>query len=205
MRRASERFLAFVVLLVVSPLLLLLMALVRVRLGRPVMFHQERAGMDGEPFQIVKLRTMTDACGPTGALLSDDCRTTSFGGWLRSTSLDELPELWNIVRGDMVLVGPRPLPVAYVPRYTAEEARRHEVRPGITGWAQVNGRNSIDWDDRLAMDVWYIDHRTLGLDLRILRRTAMIVLRRSGISGSGTVTMHELRPHLQEPTANCEQ
>jgi lipopolysaccharide/colanic/teichoic acid biosynthesis glycosyltransferase len=143
---------------------------------------------------LIKFRTMTDARGPDGALLPDEERLTPLGRWLRSTSLDELPELWNVLRGDMSLVGPRPLPVTYLERYTPTEARRHEVRPGLTGWAQVNGRNGVNWDERLAMDVWYVDNRSPLLDLRILLRTVAVVLRRKGISGEGTATMRELRP-----------
>jgi lipopolysaccharide/colanic/teichoic acid biosynthesis glycosyltransferase len=150
-------------------------------------------GRGGQPFELWKFRTMTDERGSDGALLSDAERLTPFGRRLRSTSLDELPELWNVLRGDMSLVGPRPLPVAYRDRFTLTEARRMEVRPGLTGWAQINGRNAVDWDDRLAMDVWYVDHRSLELDLRILLRTARVVLGRQGVAAEGSATMHELR------------
>lgn len=177
-----------------SPLLVAGAGLVRWRLGRPVLFRQERAGRAGRPFTIVKLRTMSDARGPDGALLPDGERMTSLGRRLRESSLDELPELWNVVKGDMALVGPRPLPMTYLDRYTSEESRRHEVRPGITGWAQVNGRNDTPWEERLAMDVWYIDNRSLCLDLRILASTAAVVIRRRGVSARGYATMHELRP-----------
>lgn len=141
-----------------------------------------------------KFRTMTDARDGAGNVLPDAERLTAFGRWLRSTSLDELPELWNVVRGDMSLVGPRPLPLSYLPRYTPVEARRHEVRPGLTGWAQVNGRNATSWEERLAMDVWYVDNRSLWLDVRILVKTVATVLRRDGISADGEATMTELRP-----------
>jgi lipopolysaccharide/colanic/teichoic acid biosynthesis glycosyltransferase len=153
------------------------------------LFRQERAGLDGRPFQIVKFRTMTDARGPDGALLSDADRLTPFGRFLRSTSLDELPELWNVLRGDMSLVGPRPLLMRYEPLYTPRQRRRHDVRPGITGWAQVNGRNAMSWEARFELDVWYVEHRSLGLDLRILWRTVATVLRREGVSQAGHVTM----------------
>ena len=169
---------------------------VRLRLGRPVLFHQQRAGLGGVPFTVHKFRTMTDAVGADGRPLPDEQRLNRFGRFLRSTSLDELPELWNVLRGEMALVGPRPLPVHYLPRYTAVEGRRHEVRPGITGWAQVNGRNSTTWEERLALDVWYVDHRSLRLDLRILARTVGAVLARRGVSAEGHATMEELRPEL---------
>lgn len=179
---------------VCSPVGLVVGALVRRRLGRPVLFRQQRAGRDARPFTLVKFRTMSDALDAQGRLLPDEQRLDSFGSWLRSTSLDELPELWNVLRGDMSLVGPRPLPVHYLPRYTEEERRRHEVRPGITGWAQVNGRNTTTWEERLALDLWYVAHRSLWLDLRILARTAKLVLRREGVSAEGHATMPELRP-----------
>ncbi len=180
-------------LLVALPFLSGLAILVRWRMGSPVLFRQERAGLYGQPFSIVKLRTMVDGRGPDGHPLPDEARLTPLGRFLRSTSLDELPEIWNVVRGEMVLVGPRPLPTSYLDRYTAEERRRHDVRPGITGWAQVNGRNTTSWDERLAMDVWYVDNRSVTLDLRILARTVLVVLGRQGISADDHVTMPELR------------
>lgn len=189
-----DRAIAAVALVALSPVLVVLATLVRVCLGRPALFRQERAGLHGEAFVLVKFRTMTDARGPTGELLPDEIRLTGFGQWLRSTSLDELPGLWNVVRGDMALVGPRPLPVRYLDRYTERELRRHEVRPGLTGWAQVNGRNSVDWNERLELDVWYVDNRSPLLDLRILWRTAATVIRRSGITAEGMATMQELAP-----------
>ena len=190
-----SRLLAAVAFVVLSPVMAVIAVLVRVRLGAPVLFRQERAGVGGRPFTILKFRTMTDARDPaTGALLPDEQRLTPFGRMLRSTSLDELPELWNVVRGDMALVGPRPLPVRYLERYTDEERRRHDVRPGLTGWAQVHGRNAVGWDERLALDVWYVEHRSVWLDLRILLRTASLVLRRHGINEEGSATMQELRP-----------
>lgn len=183
-----QRFLAALALIVVSPMLLVVAVAVRIRLGRPVIFRQLRPGVHGELFELLKFRTMTDATGADGELLPDADRITPFGRWLRSTSLDELPELWNVVRGDMNLVGPRPLLVEYLPLYDERQARRHEVRPGLTGWSQVNGRNAPDWDTKLEHDVWYVENRSTLLDLRILGRTALAVLRREGINHDGYAT-----------------
>ena len=169
--------------------LLFLMWLVRLKLGSPVFFCQVRPGMHGKPFKMLKFRTMTSECGPDGQLLPDAVRLTSFGRFLRSTSLDELPELWNVLKGDMSLVGPRPLLMEYLPLYTPEQARRHEVRPGITGWAQVNGRNAISWEDKFKLDVWYVDNQSLSLDLEILLLTVKKVLVRDGINSAGEATM----------------
>ena len=188
MKRALDVVVAAVGLVVTAPLQLVLAVLVRLRLGSPVLFRQQRPGLGGEPFTLVKFRTMTDERGSGGGLLPDADRLTPFGRWLRATSLDELPELVNVLRGDMSLVGPRPLLPEYLELYTPEQARRHEVRPGITGWSQVNGRNDQSWDDKLAADVWYVDHRSLWLDLRILARTVVHVLGRRGISSEGHVT-----------------
>jgi sugar transferase EpsL len=174
--------------LFVAPFLALLAGLVRLRLGTPVFFRQVRPGRGGQPFELVKFRTMTDERDATGELLPDEVRLTSLGRFLRSTSLDELPELWNVLRGDMSLVGPRPLLMEYLPLYSERQSRRHEVRPGITGWAQVNGRNAPGWDERLEMDVWYVENRSFLLDLRILLRTATSVVRREGISREGHAT-----------------
>jgi sugar transferase EpsL len=189
LKRAIDAVVAAVLLVFLSPLLLLLAAAVRIALGRPVLFRQPRPGLRGAPFEILKLRTMRDAHDASGALLPDDARLTGLGRFLRATSLDELPELWNVLRGDMSLVGPRPLLVEYLPRYSAEQRRRHEVRPGITGWAQVHGRNAVDWDERFRLDVWYVDHVSLALDLRIVLRTIGLVLRREGISAADHATM----------------
>jgi sugar transferase EpsL len=197
-KRAIDVAVAAVGLVVTAPLLALLAVAVRLRLGSPVLFRQARLGRGERPFEVVKLRTMTDERGPDGELLPDAERLTPFGRRLRASSLDELPELLNVLRGEMSLVGPRPLPVAYLRRYTDTERRRHEVRPGITGWAQVNGRNAVGWDERLALDVWYVDHRSLWLDLRILVRTMGAVLSRTGISAEGEATMGVLRPHLAD-------
>ena len=180
---------ALLALLLLAMPLLVLAWLIRRKLGSPVLFRQVRPGLQGRPFTMVKFRTMTDERGPDGALLPDAQRLTPFGRFLRASSLDELPELWNVLKGEMSLVGPRPLLMEYLPLYTPEQVRRHEVRPGITGWAQVNGRNAISWSDKFALDVWYVDHRSLWLDVRILWRTVRKVLVRDGISAAGEATM----------------
>jgi sugar transferase EpsL len=179
-------------LLLVIPLAFLALK-VRRNLGTPVFFVQDRPGLGGHIFRIFKFRTMTDRRDKDGLPLSDAARLTPFGRWLRSTSLDELPELFNVLRGDMSLVGPRPLLVEYLPLYSKEQARRHQVRPGITGWSQINGRNAVDWDERLAMDVWYVDNHSLWLDLRILVMTVGKVIRQDGISQDGQATMERFR------------
>lgn len=176
-------------LLMLALPLLLLIWLVRRKLGSPVFFRQTRPGLKGKLFEMVKFRTMTDERGPDGQLLPDKDRLTPFGRWLRASSLDELPELWNVLKGEMSLVGPRPLLVEYLPLYTPEQARRHEVRPGITGWAQVNGRNAISWEEKFKLDVWYVDNQSLWLDLKILWLTIKKVLVRDGISAQGDATM----------------
>lgn len=164
---------------------------VRYRMGAPVFYTQLRPGLGGNPFKLIKFRTMTDEQGVEGTLLPDDKRLTPFGRWLRSTSLDELPEIYNIIRGDMSLVGPRPLLMRYLPRYTPEQARRHDVKPGLTGWAQVNGRNALSWEEKFKLDIWYVDNRSVWLDIRIIFLTIAKVLRREGISQEGEETMHE--------------
>lgn len=189
MKRVFDFVLALCGLLALALPLVVLIWLVRRKLGSPVFFRQVRPGLYGKPFEMVKFRTMTDARGPDGQLLPDAERLTPFGRWLRATSLDELPELWNVLRGEMSLVGPRPLLMEYLPLYSPEQARRHEARPGITGWAQVNGRNAISWADKFALDVWYVDHRSLWLDVRILWLTVRKVLVRDGISAAGEATM----------------
>jgi sugar transferase EpsL len=176
-------------LLALAPVLLLIAFAVRRSLGSPVLFRQVRAGRHGRPFELLKFRTMSEARDAAGQLLPDGQRLTRLGSWLRSTSLDELPELINVLRGDMSLVGPRPLLPDYLPHYSAEQARRHEVRPGITGWAAVQGRNALSWERRLALDVWYVDNCSLGLDLKILLMTVVKVLKREGISAEGHATM----------------
>lgn len=189
MKRFFDVLLAVLTLLLLALPLLGLIWLVRNKLGSPVFFRQTRPGLHGKPFEMVKFRTMTDERSPDGLLLPDAVRLTSFGRFLRSTSLDELPELWNVIKGDMSLVGPRPLLMEYMPLYTSEQARRHEVRPGITGWAQVNGRNAISWEDKFMLDVWYVDNRRLWLDIKILWLTVRKVLIRDGISAQGDATM----------------
>ena len=174
-----------------APVMLVLVLLVRLSLGSPVLFRQLRSGRHGRSFRSIKFRTMRDMHDNQDRLLSDAERLTRLGLFLRRTSLDELPELWNVLRGDMSLVGPRPLLSAYLDRYTPEQARRHEVRPGITGWAQINGRNALSWEDKFTMDVWYVDHVSVRLDLKILWLTLVKVLRREGISADGHATMPE--------------
>lgn len=189
MKRVFDLLAAALGLLLMAVPLALLAWQVRRKLGSPVLFTQVRPGLHGKPFRMVKFRTMTDERNASGALLPDAQRLTPFGRFLRSSSLDELPELWNVLRGEMSLVGPRPLLMEYLPLYSPEQARRHEVRPGITGWAQVNGRNAISWADKFALDVWYVDHRSLWLDVRILWLTVRKVLVRDGISAPGDATM----------------
>jgi lipopolysaccharide/colanic/teichoic acid biosynthesis glycosyltransferase len=180
-------------LLLLSPLLAVVALAVRLTLGRPVLFRQLRPGLAGVPFVMFKFRTMREVGGAAGAALPDSTRLTRLGRFLRSSSLDELPELFNVLRGEMSLVGPRPLLPEYLPLYTAEQARRHEVRPGITGWAQVNGRNALSWEKKFELDVWYVDHGSLLLDLKILLLTARRVLVREGISQEGHATMERFR------------
>lgn len=180
---------AALALLVLAVPLFGLMWLVRRKLGNPVLFRQVRPGLSGKPFEMVKFRTMTDQRAPDGQLLPDSVRLTSFGRFLRASSLDELPELWNVLKGDMSLVGPRPLLMEYLPLYSGAQSRRHEVRPGITGWAQVNGRNALSWDEKFALDIWYVEHRSLWGDIKILGLTVRKVLVREGISAKGEVTM----------------
>ena len=189
LKRLFDLFAAFGTLLVTSPFFLVLAILVRVRLGSPIRVRQLRPGFRGKPFVMYKFRTMTEDEDNEGVLLPDEKRLTSFGRFLRSTSLDEFPELLNIIKGDMSLVGPRPLLVEYLQRYSPEQARRHEARPGLTGWAQVNGRNAISWEEKFAYDVWYVDNRTFWLDLKILFLTLVQIVRRDGISREGHATM----------------
>ena len=189
MKRLFDIAAAACALLVLALPLLVVIWMVRRKLGSPVFFTQVRPGMHGKPFKMVKFRSMTSERGADGELLPDAVRLTPFGHFLRSTSLDELPELWNVLKGDMSLVGPRPLLVEYLPLYSPEQARRHEVRPGITGWAQVNGRNALDWEAKFKLDVWYVEHQSLGLDLLILWRTLFLVLSRRGVSAAGEATM----------------
>jgi lipopolysaccharide/colanic/teichoic acid biosynthesis glycosyltransferase len=190
-KRLFDVIVSTLVLIVFSWLILILAVLVRVNLGSPVFFRQKRPGLDGTIFEMVKFRTMRNATTPDGIPLPDDQRMTKFGNFLRKLSLDELPELWNVVKGDMSLVGPRPLLVQYLDRYSPRQMRRHETRPGVTGWAQVNGRNAVAWEDRFEMDVWYVENWSFTLDLKILWMTVLTVFKRSGVSAEGHVTMPE--------------
>jgi len=180
-------------LLLLSPVFGVLALMIRYQMGKVVYFRQTRPGLHGAPFQMVKFRTMRHALDPDGNLLPDADRLTRLGSILRSSSLDELPELWNVLKGDMSLVGPRPLLMEYLPLYSPEQAHRHDVRPGITGWAQINGRNAISWDEKFALDVWYVDNRGLWLDLKIIWLTIRKVLKREGISAAGEATMPKFR------------
>ena len=189
MKRLADFMIAGCGIVLLSPLIGLLSLLVRVFLGSPVLFRQTRPGLSGESFELVKFRTMTDRCDQNGDLLPDAERLTRLGTFLRSTSLDELPELWNVVRAEMSLVGPRPLLVEYLPLYSPVQARRHEVRPGVTGLAQVRGRNELSWEEKFKLDVWYVDHRSFRLDCAILFWTVRSVLHREGIAAEGNVTM----------------
>lgn len=191
MKRLIDILASLLLLLLLSPLLLVVSLMVLVNFGAPVTFSQLRPGLGGRLFRLVKFRTMTQQRGSDGELLPDEQRLTKFGRMLRASSLDELPELWNVLKGEMSLVGPRPLLPQYLDRYTARQSKRHDVRPGITGWSQVNGRNSVDWDTRLEMDVWYVEHQSITLDLKILAMTVATVLKRSGVSAEGHATMPE--------------
>lgn len=191
MKRALDIVLSGVAMLVLSPVLLVTALLVRTKLGSPVLFHQDRPGRDGKIFRLYKFRSMTDERDAQGELLPDEIRLTKFGKLLRSTSLDELPELWNIFRGDMSIVGPRPLLVKYLPLYNEEQRHRHDVRPGLTGWAQVNGRNSITWEDKFRYDVWYVRNISLLLDVKIVFLTVKKVFCREGISSEDSATMED--------------
>ena len=190
-KRVLDLSLAVPALVVLAPAGVVIAAVARAKLGSPILFRQERPGRDAETFELIKLRTMTDARDADGALLPDDQRLTAFGALLRRMSIDELPTLWNVIRGDMSLVGPRPLLVQYLDRYTPEQRRRHEVAPGITGWAQVNGRNALTWEQKFELDVWYVENVSLRTDLAILLRTATQVLGQRGISAEGHATMPE--------------
>lgn len=193
MKRAFDLIVALTALALLSPLMLAVALLVLAKLGRPVLFIQERPGLHGKPFRIYKFRTMLNGDPGKTEDTADAQRMTRFGRFLRSTSLDELPELWNVVKGDMSLVGPRPLLMEYVPLYSPQQARRQEVRPGITGWAQVQGRNTLSWEKKFELDVWYVDHRSLWLDLKVLSLTVIKVLARDGISQEGEATMTRFR------------
>ncbi len=189
LKQCIDRLAAGAGLLCLAPVMAVTALIVRATMGGPVLFRQVRPGRGGRLFQVYKFRTMLDAHDADGQPLPDEQRLTRTGRFLRATSLDELPQLWNVLRGDMSLVGPRPLLVEYLPRYSAEQARRHDVLPGITGWAQVNGRNALGWDERFRLDVWYVDHWSLALDVKILALTLLRVVQRQGISFSGEATM----------------
>lgn len=196
-RRFGKRALDFVVsllaLLVSCPIMAVIALSVRMKLGAPIVFRQIRPGRDGRPFVIYKFRTMIDSRDSVGQLLPDAQRLTRFGRFLRSTSLDELPEFLNVLSGNMSVVGPRPLLMEYLKRYTPEQARRHEIHPGITGWAQINGRNALTWEQKFEMDVWYVDHMSLGLDLKIIVLTVLKIMRRESINQPGQATMEEFK------------
>jgi sugar transferase EpsL len=195
MARVLKRLLDFAVallaLLLLWPVMLIVALLIRLKMGPPVLYRQERPGYKGRPFTLYKFRTMTLANGDAADVARDAQRLTPLGRTLRNWTLDELPQFWNVLRGDLSLVGPRPLLMQYLPRYTAEQARRHDVKPGLTGWAQINGRNAQTWEDRFTLDVWYVDHRSLALDLKILSRTVARVIKREGIAQEGHATKPE--------------
>ena len=189
LKRVFDFVAALTALILLSPILIWVALKVRSRLGSPVIFRQRRPGLNGEPFDMIKFRTMLEAYDEHGKPLPNEQRMTPFGKWLRATSLDELPELWNVVKGNMSLVGPRPLRMEYLPLYNAHQARRHELRPGITGWAQINGRNSLSWEQKFDLDVWYVDNQSFLLDLKILFLTVKKVVVKEGINASEEVTM----------------
>lgn len=197
-KRFLDILLSGCALIVLSPVLLIMAVLVRTKLGSPVIFCQERPGKDEKIFKMYKFRSMTDARDENGELLPDEVRLTKFGRALRSTSLDELPELWNIFKGDMSIVGPRPLLVKYLPRYNEEQHHRHDVMPGLTGWAQVNGRNALSWEDKFRLDVWYSEHVSFLLDVKVILLTVKCVLHHEGINGANSATMEEFRGVMEE-------
>lgn len=193
LKRALDLVLALIALLVLGSVMLLVAALVKHNLGSPVLFRHERPGLNGKPFVMFKFRTMREACDENGEPLPDGERLTRFGNWLRAMSLDELPELWNVIKGDMSLVGPRPLRMEYLLLYNEEQFRRHEVKPGVTGWAQINGRNALSWEEKFQLDVWYVDNRTLWLDIKIILETALIVVNRRGVCSDSHATMENFK------------
>ncbi|EKT4496635.1 sugar transferase [Pseudomonas sp. TYF_15] len=189
MKRIIDFAGALIGLIVLSPIILVVAVLIKRRLGGPVLFRQVRPGLGGKPFEMIKFRTMRDACDSSGVPLPDSQRMTPFGSFLRSSSLDELPELWNVLKGEMSLVGPRPLLMEYLPLYNERQYLRHKVRPGVTGWAQINGRNALGWPEKFELDVWYVENRSLWLDIKIIALTVKKVVKKDGISASGEVTM----------------
>ena len=196
MKRVFDLVITFIGLLLLVPVIILVAALVRLKLGSVIFFKQARPGLNGDIFNMYKFRTMTNECDKNGVLLSDKDRLTKFGKFLRSTSLDELPGLWCVLKGDMSLVGPRPLLVEYLPLYSEKQSKRHEVKPGITGWAQVNGRNAISWDEKFDLDVWYVDNQSIWLDIKILWMTIKKVIVRDGISQNNHVSMDKFKGSL---------
>ena len=212
MKRFFDFGCTLIAVFLLSPLLIVLALVVRLILGKPILFRQQRPGLHGRPFIIYKFRTMTEARDAHGNLLPDGERLTRFGRFFRTTSLDELPERFNVLKGDMSLVGPRPLVMHYLDRYTPEQARRHEVKPGLTGWSQVNGRNATSWEERFRLDVWYVDNQSIWLDIKIILITAWMILRREGINQPGQPTMEEFKslgktgsPDMREVTTNSER
>jgi lipopolysaccharide/colanic/teichoic acid biosynthesis glycosyltransferase len=199
-KRLFDLILVLPSLILIAPVIGVIGVLVWISMGRPVLFRQVRPGKAGNPFEVYKFRTMLDKRDGSGNPLPDEARLTWIGRFLRSTSLDELPELFNVLKGDMSLVGPRPLLMQYLERYTPEQARRHEVKPGLTGWAQVNGRNAITWEEKFRLDVWYVDNRSLWLDMKIIAMTVLKVIRREGISEEGRQTMSEFNPQITQIT-----
>ncbi|EKT4473781.1 sugar transferase [Pseudomonas putida] len=189
MKRLIDFTGALIGLILLSPIILVVAVLIKYRLGGPVLFRQVRPGLGGKPFEMVKFRTMRDACDHNGVPLPDSQRMTPFGSFLRSSSLDELPELWNVLKGEMSLVGPRPLLMEYLPLYNERQYLRHQVRPGVTGWAQINGRNALSWPEKFELDVWYVENRSFWLDIKIIALTVKKVLKKDGISASGEATM----------------
>ncbi|MCT8876903.1 sugar transferase [Shewanella xiamenensis] len=202
MKRLFDIVVSFCALLLLSPIIAIVAWKIRKNLGSPVLFRQTRPGLHGKPFEMVKFRTMKDATDVQGNSLPDAERMTPFGNKLRCSSLDELPELWNVLKGEMSLVGPRPLLMQYLPLYSPEQARRHEVRPGVTGWAQINGRNAISWEDKFKLDVWYVDNRSFGLDIKILLSTVKKVFVKEGISADGHVTIAPFTGNEQQDKVN---
>ncbi|EIA0768036.1 sugar transferase [Vibrio cholerae] len=198
MKRLFDFFVSLIVLTLFSPIIAIVACKIRKNLGSPVLFRQTRPGLNGKPFEMIKFRTMKDAVDANGNPLPDSERMTPFGDKLRNSSLDELPELWNVLKGDMSLVGPRPLLMQYLPLYSKEQARRHEVRPGITGWAQINGRNAISWEEKFKLDVWYVDNPSFWLDIKILVLTVKKVFVKEGISAEDHVTMPEFKGNNNE-------
>ena len=196
MKRLFDFLVAFFSLFIFTPFFILLFLMIRMNLGDPIFFKQLRPGKKAIPFVMYKFRTMRDAFDKNGLVLNDEDRLTNFGKFLRSTSLDELPELWNVIKGDMSLVGPRPLLMEYLPLYSIEQSRRHEVLPGITGWAQINGRNSISWEEKFKLDVWYVDNHSFFLDLKILILTIKKIFIREGINAEGVATMNKFKGNL---------